>query len=274
MSAITSMNLANAMIKLVAVDALPALSDALLVANLVDRDFEPEVVQFGDRVSVPSPQHDKTVCIDQYAEATFQIPDVTKVIAVPDLLRLYMQAAIDDIAAHVEERVLACAAKFAGSPLSSQVHGVDLVNAADTRLFENGVADGVEKFLVTNPVVYSALRRFNAFSEYQSAADAGLRRYVCGSVGKIRRFYAFRSRHLIASDGIAFSRDAIILAFRRLGQPIPGSGKLAEYSEIGNLGLRVSTTYIPNTLMQQYTIAVLFGADVLVPNHGIELLTS
>lgn len=274
MAAITSQNLATAMLKLVAVDALPALSDALLVANLVRRDFEPEVVQQGDTVTVtvPSPQHDKTVCIDQYVEATFQIPDVTKVIAVPDLLRLYMQAAIDDIAAHVEERVMACAIKFSGSPLSSQVFGVDLVNAADTRLFEQGVADGIEKFLVTSPAVYAGLRCFNGFSEYQTATDAGLRRNVCGSVGKIRQFYALRSRHLAASDGIAFSRDAIILAFRRLPKPLPGSCELAEYSEIGNLGLRVSTTYSPNTLTQQYTIAVLFGADVLVASHGIELL--
>jgi hypothetical protein len=55
MAIITSANLANAIVKLVAVDALPALVGNLVMGNLVNRDFEPTMAQAGDTVNVPIP---------------------------------------------------------------------------------------------------------------------------------------------------------------------------------------------------------------------------
>ena len=55
MAVITSANLANAIVKLVAVDALPALTGNLVMGNLVNRDFEPTLAQAGDTVNVPIP---------------------------------------------------------------------------------------------------------------------------------------------------------------------------------------------------------------------------
>ena len=55
MPAITSANVANAIVKLVAVDALPALMGNLVMGNLVNRDFEPVLAQAGDTVNVPIP---------------------------------------------------------------------------------------------------------------------------------------------------------------------------------------------------------------------------
>lgn len=55
MPSITSANLAEAIVKLVAVDALPALMGNLVMGNLVNRDFEPTLAQAGDTVNVPIP---------------------------------------------------------------------------------------------------------------------------------------------------------------------------------------------------------------------------
>src|SRR5439155_20977022 len=55
MGIITSANLANAIVKLVAVDALPALMGNLVMGNLVNRDFQPTLAQAGDTVNVPIP---------------------------------------------------------------------------------------------------------------------------------------------------------------------------------------------------------------------------
>src|ERR1700737_3328942 len=55
MPAITSTNVANAIVKLVAVDALPALMSNLIMGNLVNRDYEPTLAQAGDTVNVPIP---------------------------------------------------------------------------------------------------------------------------------------------------------------------------------------------------------------------------
>ena len=53
MPSITSANVANAIVKLVAADALPALVGNLVMGNLVNRDYEPVLAQAGDTVNVP-----------------------------------------------------------------------------------------------------------------------------------------------------------------------------------------------------------------------------
>ena len=45
MAVITSTNVANAIVKLVAADALPALMGNLVLGNLVNRDYEPTLAQ-------------------------------------------------------------------------------------------------------------------------------------------------------------------------------------------------------------------------------------
>jgi hypothetical protein len=94
---IISANVANAMTKLVAADALPALLGRLIPANLVKRDFQPVVGQVGDGA------------ITTHAEATFQVPDLTKVLAVPDLLRLYMEPAVAAMEEKIDGDIMALA---------------------------------------------------------------------------------------------------------------------------------------------------------------------
>ena len=55
MAAITSANVASAIVKLVAADALPVLVGNLVMGNLVNRDYEPALAQAGDTVNVPIP---------------------------------------------------------------------------------------------------------------------------------------------------------------------------------------------------------------------------
>src|SRR5881396_3749122 len=145
-TAITSANVANAIVKLVAVDALPALMGNLVMGNLVNRDYEPILAQAGDTINVPipptlvayniaeggtvQPQNpnlgNAQIVLNTHAEATFQIPDVTKVLAVPDLLKIYMEPAVAAIAQKIETDLLAHYAGFtmntpvgiAGTPIS------------------------------------------------------------------------------------------------------------------------------------------------------------
>src|SRR5471030_1831053 len=110
MAIITSANVANAIVKLVAADALPALVGNLVIGNLVNRDYEPTLAQAGDTVNIPiapqlvannlaeggsvQPQNpslgNAQIVLNTHAEATFQTPDETKFRVFPDLLRVYM----------------------------------------------------------------------------------------------------------------------------------------------------------------------------------------
>jgi hypothetical protein len=303
MPAITSANIATAIVKLVAVDALPSLMSNLVMGNLVNRDYEPTLAQAGDTVNVPIPPTlvanniaeggtvqtqnpslgNAQIVLNTHAEATFQIPDVTKVLAVPDLLKLYMQPAVVALAERIENDILSLYSQFtanaplgtAGTPITEAT-----VDAAETALFQAKVPGVAAKYLVVDPATYSALRQIPRFSEYYTAGDAGLRALVEGAVGKMKDFFIFRSQLVsrtgsapVTTHNVAFARDAIGLVIRRLPQPLPGTGAIAEYAELGNFGLRVVMSYQPNTLAQQFTVDVLYGAAVLRNAFGVQVVS-
>ena len=137
---------------------------------------------------------------------------------------------------------------------------------------------GAAKYLVVDPGTYSVLRQIPRFSEYYTAGEAGLRALVDGAVGKIKDFFVFRSQLVqktgsgpVNTHNLAFARDAIGLVVRRLPQPLPGTGAIAEYAEMGNFGIRVVMSYQPNTLAQQFTVDVLYGAAVLRNNFAVQV---
>jgi hypothetical protein len=301
MSIITSANLANAIVKLVAADALPALMGNLIMGNLVNRDYEPVLAHAGDTVNVPippvlvanniaeggtvTPQNpslgNAQIVLNTHAEATFQIPDVTKALAFPDLLKAYMQPAVVAIASRVERDLLNLYGQFtantplgtAGTPITEAV-----IDSAETSLFTAMVPASANKYLVVDSNSYSAIRQIPRFSEYYTAGEAGLKAIVEGNVGKMKDFFIFRSQFVPVTGtaspnthNLAFTRDAIGLVVRRLPQPLPGTGAVAEYAEMGNFGIRVVMSYQPNTLAQQFTVDVLYGCGVLRNNFAVQI---
>ncbi len=303
MGVITSANLANAIVKLVAADALPALTGNLIMGNLVNRDYEPVLAHAGDTVNVPippvlvanniaqggtvTPQNptlgNAQIVLNTHAEATFQIPDVTKALAFPELLKAYMQPAVIAIAERVETDLLNLYSQFtantavgtAGTPITEAT-----IDSAETALFAAMVPPSAPKYLVVNSNTYSAIRQIPRFSEYYSSGEAGLRAIVEGNVGKMKDFFIFRSQFVPTtgtttpnSHNLAFTRDAIGLVVRRLPQPLPGTGAVAEYAEMGNFGIRVVMSYQPNTLAQQFTVDVLYGCGVLRNNFAVQVNT-
>src|SRR5215467_13969300 len=94
-NSITSQNVANAIVKLVSADALPVLVGNLVMANLVNRDYEPVLAHAGNTVNVPIPPTmvannilegasvapqtpslgNAQIDLNQHVESTYQIPD-------------------------------------------------------------------------------------------------------------------------------------------------------------------------------------------------------
>lgn len=301
MPQITSANVANAIVKLVAAEALPSLMGNLIMGNLVNRDFEPTLANAGDTVNVPIPPvmqanniaqggtvqfqnpslGNAQIVLNTHAEATFQIPDITKVVAVPDLLRLYMQPALVALAEKIETDLLATYAQFtANFPVGTAgtVINEATIDAAETALFNAKVPGSMPKYLVVDSNTYSQMRQIPRFSEYGSALDAGVRALIDGSIGKLKDFYVFRSQFVtksgsgpVTTNNLAFAKDALGLVIRRLPQPLPGTGAVAEYAELGNFGMRVVMSYEPNTLAQQFTVDVLYGVGVLRNTFGVQV---
>ena len=303
MAVITSANVATAIVKLVAADALPVLVGNLVMGNLVNRDYEPVLAQAGDTINVPIPPvmvannileggtvqtqnpnlGNAQIVLNTHAEATFQIPDVTKVLAVPDLLKIYMEPAVAAIAQRIETDLLSLYAGFtANSPLGTPGAAITeaVIDAAETALFLAKVPPTEQKFMVVDAATYSAWRQIPRFSEFQTAGDAGLRSLIDGTVGKVKDFFVFRSQFVqktgtspVTTHNMAFTKNAIGLVIRRLPQPLPGTGAIAEYAELGNFGMRVIMSYQPNTLAQQFTVDVLYGCGVLRNSSGVQVNT-
>ena len=303
MGSITSSNVANAIVKLVAADALPVLVGNLVMGNLVNRDYEPVLAHAGDTVNVPIPPvmqannileggtvqkqnpslGNAAIVLNTHAEATFQIPDVTKVLAVPDLLKVYMQPAVAAIAQRVETDLLNLYSGFtANAPVGTPATAITeaTIDAAETALFLAKVPPSEQKFIVVDAAAYSAWRQIPRFSEFQTAGDAGLRAIVEGTIGKVKDFFVFRSQFVpktgtstVTTHNLAFTRDAIGLVIRRLPQPLPGTGAIAEYAELGNFGMRVVMSYQPDTLAQQFTVDILYGCAVLRNTCGVQVNT-
>jgi hypothetical protein len=290
-------------VKLVAADALPVLVGNLVMGNLVNRNYEPVLAQAGDTVNVPIPPimvanniieggtvqtqnpnlGNAQIVLNTHVEATFQIPDVTKILAVPDLLKIYMQPAVAAIAQRVETDLLNLYAGFTanspvgtpGTPITEQV-----IDAAETALFLSKLPSTEQKFIVVDAATYSAWRQIPRFSEFQTAGDAGLRALIDGTIGKVKDFFVFRSQFVpktgsapVTTHNLAFAKDALGLVIRRLPQPLPGTGAIAEYAELGNFGMRVVMSYQPNTLAQQFTVDVLYGCGVLRNTSGVQVNT-
>jgi hypothetical protein len=301
MSLITSANLANAIVKLVAADALPALMGNMVMGNLVNRDYEPTLAHAGDTINVPIPPvlvanniaeggtvtpqspslGNAQIVLNTHAEATFQIPDVTKALAFPELLKTYMQPATVAIAERVEKDLLSLYSQFtANSAVGSAGTAVTeaTIDSAETALFSARVPASAPKYLVVDSNAYSQIRQIPRFSEYYSSGEAGLKALVEGNVGKMKDFFIFRSQFVpttgsspVNTHNLAFSRDAIGLVIRRLPQPLPGTGAVAEYAEMGNFGIRVVMSYQPNTLSQQFTVDILYGCGVLRNNFAVQV---
>jgi len=132
---------------------------------------------------------------------------------------------------------------------------------------------------VVDSAAYSAWRQIPLFEEFQTAGAAGLAALIDGTIGKYKDFYVFRSQFVPKTSSptnthnLAFTRDAIGLVVRRLPQPLPGTGAIAEYAELGNFGMRVIMSYQPNTLAQQFTVDVLYGCGVLRNACGVQVNT-
>jgi hypothetical protein len=308
---LTSQNVAEAIVKLVAAEALAPIVGNLVLGGLVNRDYERTLAQAGDTVNIAIPPimaanvigeggtvtnqqpnlGNAQIVLNTHVESTFSIPDVTKAIAVPDLLQTYVQPAIIAIAEKIETDILSLYSNFtANTPVGSASSITEsFIDSAETALFTAKVPTNQPKFLLVSAGTFSAMRQISRFTEFQTMgfaaggpggtngietanmAGAG----SMGANGKIKDFLVFRSQFVqkpsTTTYNIAFARDAIGLAIRSLAQPIPGTGAVAAYTEMGNFGLRIIMSYAPNSLAQQFTVDCLYGVAVIRNNFGIQV---
>ena len=234
----------------------------------------------GGTVSTQSPSlGNAQVVINTHAESSFQIPDVTRVLAHPDLLNMYMLPAIISLAERIEQDLTQLYLNLtANTAVGTATYTIteSVVDSAETTLFTAKVPDSLPKFLVVSGATYSDLRQIQRFSEEKVSPEFASV-IPSGTVGRIKNFLALRSQYIqkvsTTTYNLAFVRDAFALVMRMLPKPLPNTGAVAEYASLGNFGMRVVLSYAPNTLAQQFTVDCLYGCGVLRNVYGLQVLT-
>jgi hypothetical protein len=149
------------------------------------------------------------------------------------------------------------------------------IDLAEKTLFDAKVPESEKRYLVLSSQAYSDARQTARFSE---ALTIGSGETISnGRIATVKGFDVFRSQFVqkpsTTTYNLAFAKDAIALVMRRLPQPLPGTGAVADYGELGTFGMRIVMSYQPNTLAQQFTVDCLFGAAVLRNPFAVQVLS-
>lgn len=302
MSVITSVNAVDAIVKIVAVQALEQLSGTLVMGNLVNRNFEQALNQTGDTVNVPiAPEMEANniaeggtvtnqrkslgnaqVVLNTHAEASFLIGDIAETLSNPQLAGMYMRSAILAIAERIETDLMSSYVLLTDQTVlgGAGVITESLLDDSETALFNARVPMGEPKYAVVTAGTYADIRQIPRFSEYSTTGDEGAAAAIrAGVVGRLKNLEIIRSHYTVQTSGpvshnIVFSRDAFTLVTRKLPPPAPGTGTIASYADMGTFGMRVLTSYNSSYLSNQFTIDILYGIGTLRNNFGLELQTN
>ncbi len=291
---VLSQNAMMAIPKLVAADVLPAVVGNLVMGNLVNRNYEATLAQAGDVVSANNIAESGTVTnqtkslgnaqitLSRHVEASFAIPDVTMVFTRPDLVRTFFQSAIIAVAEQIETDALSVYGQLnfntsVGTANTALTEAV--VDSAETALFTAKVPGAMPKYLVASGTAYGQLRQIGRFTELQTAGLGlnGPNPILTGEILQVKNFMVFRSQYVskvsTTTYNLAFAPDAIALVVRKLPVVPPGMGAIQAYQEYGNFGMRITMSYVPGQLQQQFTVDAVYGVGVLRNNFGQVVLS-
>lgn len=294
MTSLTSENVAVAIVKLVAAQALPVLESNLFMARLVNRNYEATLANAGATVDIPiapaltasdiaetgtvSTQNpslgNASITLTSHIYSSFFIPDVAKALNSLDLATTYMQPAMLALAERIESDLLGLYPMFTFNTAVGAANTVpteQVIDDIDTTFFKAKIPVTAPKYCACSADFYAALRSIPRFSEVDKIGSGEA--IMTGEFGKLKNVSFFRSQIVApistTTNNLAFTPDAIALVTRPLGTPLPGTGAVATYVNAHGIGIRVTMSYAPNSLGHQFTADVLYGCGALRNQAGL-----
>lgn len=295
MPTITSENAAQALVQMVAAEALPILVGELRMANLVNRNFENLAADKGQTVNIeippvlaannlaengtvqtqnPEPAFAQ-VRLAYHRETTVKVSDMMKVLHGDATIDKYLQPAMVAIAEAVESDLMKLYPQLLSTAgATNAAFSEAALDSAETTLAKNKVTG--TRYAALHPDVYSTARNIPRFSEVDKIGSGSA--IVTGQIGELKGVNCFRSQYAI-KDGSnvyhspVFTRDAFALVVRPMPKIYHSAVRVAPMNFEG-LSARVLWTYDGNQLGEQMTIDILYGCAVLRPNAGVDLVSN
>ncbi len=297
MANITLTELSTAIPTIVAAEALGYLKANTVMAQLVARDWDSDIAEYGVAVSLEFlgalSVNDKDVdtvvtlqtpattavdvVLDQHKEVSFLIEDIGKALARPDVLSGYIEDALKVVAEQID-------ADLAGL-YSGLSQTIDATAGLDEDDFRNGrmklnaaKAPLTDRFGVVSEDGEYELLGIDEFinSDYErlGTSPAGL---INSYAGRFMGFDIFMDQNIVFSTNwknLLFHKNAFVLASRPLPPAPAGAGVLQAVMSEDGMGLRVTISYNPDHLGVQVTVDVLYGVKELRDDHGITVTTA
>lgn len=294
---VTRTNAAGAIATIIAQEALGALSRYSHMAALVSRDYDEQVASHGEAVKIykrgslaaqskaagsaitvaaPSSPSDVTVTLDQHKVVPFQIEDVARFLARPDLQAGYGEDAAIAISESVDDALLALATDAA---VTTQT------GAAGTAPTKNTIIDTREALTIgkaprSNRNLVLGATTETAFLKDVDLGDASKSGFSLALLDQLPVVYGFRTAvnqgvTITAgtpnrTNNLAFHRDAIVLATRPLAAP-PVSGIDVETISAHGFTIRVMSSYDHKAMAVLVTLDVLFGVKIVRPEWVVRV---
>ena len=310
---ITTANINNAVAKLVAKNFMPAVYGNLVAGQLINREYESTLANFGDVVNVTIAPQAKAnnlleggsvqnqqnnpgsaqVVLNRHFESTFTIVDIARALSSVDVLSMYMNSAVISIAEQVETDILSTYGQLnALTPVGTS--NVALTEAtidnAETALFNAKIPANDPKYLIVSGAGYANLRQVPRFSEFQMTGPSGqpspmITGQLAGmtgpngqfSNGTLKGLGIFRSQYVQkvsnTTYGMCFHPNALALAMRTLPKPGEGLGVIVENTSFAGYGMQIVMSYDPVVLQMRCTAHAFYGVGVLRNSFGLQVLS-
>ena len=294
-SSITATQVGDSIATIVAAQALGYLKANTVFTRLVNRDWDNEVAQHGQAISIPyggtltansksaataitlnqADDGKYQVTLNQHYEVSFILEDIAKALARPDWFSIYGAQAVAVLAEKVDATIAALYSGFsqtidatAGLKATHFLNARRYLNAAKAPLnnrfavlHEDAEYEALNIEKITNRDYYESLGRM--------AADS--------IAGRFGGFDILLNQQIVATGGqcknMFFQRDAIVLATRPLPQAPAGMGVVQSVMDEDGLGLRVTMSYDHDYLGAKFTVDLLWGVAEMRDNHGVAVST-
>lgn len=283
-------------------EVLRHLKANLVLGRLVNRDYDSELAQAGETVNVPLPPvlaaEKKTagtaftpaavtasttpVKLDQHAVSAFEVDDIARIQARPDVMANYGRSAAIAIAEQVETDIFAEYASAAAAVGTAEtLLGKASLLSARKLLLDAKVPASEGRFAVISTKDGEAL--LGDLSTTEATANAGDRSALReGSIGRLYGFDVYESQlaPTVTDDddevthGLAGHRDGIVLVTRPLRAPEGAGVRVASVTDpdVG-ISIRVMMSFNHSTMQEVVSYDVLYGVATVRPTFIVDLVS-
>jgi len=295
MANLTVTSLGDSIPTIVAAEALGALRANLVLARLVNRDFQNEVASYGQTVNItqrgaltaaaksadtsftPQAPADTytAVTLNQHYVVPFRMEDIARMLSRPDQFSGYMADAITVLVEKIEDTLAALYSGFSQT-IDATVGLADSDFREARRLLNAAKAPLAQRSAVLHEDAdYELLGLDKAINAQYAAALGGAAANAWS--GRFMGFDVFMDQAINVSGGqcknMFFQRDAMVLAMRPMSTAEAGLGVQQVVMSEDGMGIRVTRSYDHDDLADMVSVDALWGVAELRDNHGVVVST-